>query len=397
MESIDALGRRPERLAAFTGSLLSEDEDVELQAIVAEAARDLSTPIALVNFVLEQVQFFKAHHGLPRDLAAARGTDRNVSFCQFVVRDGKPFEVEDAEKDDRVPKHLVRSYGIRSYLGMPIKVDGTTVGSLCVIDTKPRQFSEKDRDNLNRLASLVNSRLTLLSHRKDQPGNKQMGRMRKENTGDSIREIRQSIELIKQEILPGKSAATAIEVFLRLMEYNAEHGDIPGIVIDQTLGSAREALADCKEALKNIEISVDQAMVWSSILERLHQLEDRAILRSIMERVQELLGPQLKRIGGFQLDSIPAELEVGTDQQSAVAFLTGAFLMLCNRLSADGQITGINLFSDTDQEKVGLLVQTTLTTADHADLAAKITEVLGDDSAITTGHEDRGLLFQFPG
>ena len=108
MDSIDVLGHRPERQAAFTDQLLAESDDIELQQAVENAARQLSTPIALVTLVLDQIQFFKAHYGLPPDLAAARGTRRDVSFCQFVVRDEQAFEVLDAPNDTRVPQHLVQ-------------------------------------------------------------------------------------------------------------------------------------------------------------------------------------------------------------------------------------------------------------------------------------------------
>ena len=154
VDSIDALGPRPDRHLAFTGELLAEVEDEVLQSIVEEAARDLSTPIALVNLVLEEIQFFKAHYGLPPDLAAARGTERDVSFCQFVVRDGEPFEVNNAEKDARVPQHLVKHHGIKSYLGMPVVANDVIVGSLCVIDFEPREFSEEERQTLMNLADL---------------------------------------------------------------------------------------------------------------------------------------------------------------------------------------------------------------------------------------------------
>ena len=118
MDRYDALGKRPERYSAFTEGLLAEAEDAELQAIANDAAGGLSTPIALVTLVLERIQFFKAHYGLPDDLAISRATERDVSFCQFVVRDGEPFEVENAEEDERVPQHLVKRYGIKSYLGI---------------------------------------------------------------------------------------------------------------------------------------------------------------------------------------------------------------------------------------------------------------------------------------
>ena len=78
-DSIDALGYQPERHHAFASGLLAEAEDEMLQSIVKEAAEEFSTPIALLNLVLEEIQFFKAHYGLPEELADARGTKRDVS------------------------------------------------------------------------------------------------------------------------------------------------------------------------------------------------------------------------------------------------------------------------------------------------------------------------------
>ena len=89
MDRIDVLGDSSDRLDLFTKELLAEANDSELQEIVKKAAIELNSPIALVSLVLDQVQFFKAHIGLPPVLESARGTHRDVSFCQFVVRDGK--------------------------------------------------------------------------------------------------------------------------------------------------------------------------------------------------------------------------------------------------------------------------------------------------------------------
>jgi hypothetical protein len=68
MDTYNALGKKPERYSAFTEGLLAEAEDTELQTIVNDAAGGLSTPIALVTLVLERIQFFKAHYGLPQDI-----------------------------------------------------------------------------------------------------------------------------------------------------------------------------------------------------------------------------------------------------------------------------------------------------------------------------------------
>ena len=140
MDRIDALGDSSSRLDLFTKELLAEANDSELQEIVKKAAIELNSPIALVSLVLDQVQFFKAHIGLPPVLESARGTHRDVSFCQFVVRDGKTFEVTDAPNDPRVPQHVVKEYNIKSYLGVPIILKENVMGSLCVLDTKKEDF-----------------------------------------------------------------------------------------------------------------------------------------------------------------------------------------------------------------------------------------------------------------
>jgi len=213
VDSIDALGPRPERHTAFTGELLAEVEDEALQSIVEQAARDLSTPIAMVNLVLAEIQFFKAHYGLPPDLAAARGTERDVSFCQFVVREGEPFEVINAEQDARVPQHLVKHHGIRSYLGIPVVANDVIVGSLCVIDFEPREFSEEERRILKNLADLVNRRLATLSERHEQLRSSLVGQA----AVPALAELRETLAPIQAGAAAGRMTTAALASFLRLL------------------------------------------------------------------------------------------------------------------------------------------------------------------------------------
>ncbi len=148
-----------ERLAGVSEGLASVDDDPVLIACVREATQVAGTPIALVSLVLRSVQLFCAQVGLPPDLAASRATSRGNSFCQFVVRDDAPFEVRNAKVDSRVPTELVDEYGIQAYLGVPLRVGDSTLGSLCVIDTQPRTFSPDVRDALEKIALRVASRL----------------------------------------------------------------------------------------------------------------------------------------------------------------------------------------------------------------------------------------------
>ncbi|MDX1667510.1 MAG: GAF domain-containing protein, partial [Saprospiraceae bacterium] len=263
MDKYDALGPRPDRHRVFNRELLSEAKDDKLESIVREAARDLGTPIALVNLVLEEIQFFKAHYGLPEDLAAARGTDRDVSFCQFVVRDGEPFVVQDAEQDDRVPQHLVKEYGIRAYLGMPIMARDTIVGSICVLDTKPRDFSESDRQNLMKLASIVNERLEDMSRKREKRGTFLI----EETTLPVLESLRQSLLPIQKEVSSGRMATASIGSFLRMARHALSGRDTSREALINTLEVAREALRNCLDSFYNIEASAGDAEDSLSALE----------------------------------------------------------------------------------------------------------------------------------
>lgn len=133
--------------------------DAELQRVVVDVAGELGVPVAAVTLVLEHTQIFRAQVGLATPLAAAGGTSRSVSFCQFVVDRKAPFIVEDAAGDASIPQHLVEAYGIRAYAGMPVSIDGQVVGALCAIDSTPRRFAPADLALLERLAERVTQRL----------------------------------------------------------------------------------------------------------------------------------------------------------------------------------------------------------------------------------------------
>jgi GAF domain-containing protein len=150
---------RPERLEALQGALLDTAPDAVLDDLVRSAAAAASAPIALISVVMGHVQYFRAHVGLPADLVASRATSRCDSFCQYVVKSEGPFIVTDARQDTRVPQQLVEQYGIRAYLGVPVRLRGEIVGSLCVIDAVTRQFEGGVLVELLRLARRVERRL----------------------------------------------------------------------------------------------------------------------------------------------------------------------------------------------------------------------------------------------
>ncbi|WP_437622633.1 GAF domain-containing protein [Sorangium sp. So ce1151] len=155
----------PARLAELHGAMLRTEADALLDACVARAAKLARAPIAFVSLVIRHIQLLRAHHGLPLELAVSCATSRSNSFCQLVVRDDVPLVVEDALRDQRVPKDLVESYGIRAYAGVPVRVRGHAIGSLCALDVVPRRFERRVIDGLEQLALDVAVRLSALVER----------------------------------------------------------------------------------------------------------------------------------------------------------------------------------------------------------------------------------------
>jgi GAF domain-containing protein len=151
------------RLSAFEPPLLDYTPDPELQALVSEAAEASDFPIAMVSLVVHKLQFFRAQVGLPPDLSAAMATDRCTSFCQFVVAGERILRIEDATREPGLPEDLIQRYGIRAYVGFPLRVMGRTVGSFCVIDLKPATLEAPTLERLEELARKAEARLEELA------------------------------------------------------------------------------------------------------------------------------------------------------------------------------------------------------------------------------------------
>ncbi len=135
------------------------EDDPELAEITQFAARLCDAPIALTSLVEAERQRFLARSGLEE-----RETPRSASFCAHAMLEAAPMVIEDARADDRFSDNpLVTGHPhIRFYAGAPlVSQEGVALGSLCVIDTKPRPggLSEMQLHGLQVLATSVMRRL----------------------------------------------------------------------------------------------------------------------------------------------------------------------------------------------------------------------------------------------
>ena len=381
MDRYDALGKRPERYSAFTEGLLAEAEDAELQAIANDAAGGLSAPIALVTLVLERIQFFKAHYGLPDDLAISRATERDVSFCQFVVRDGEPFEVENAEEDERVPQHLVNRYGIKSYLGIPVKVNQVVTGSLCVIDTKARTFSNDERRKLAKLADLVSQRLEALSAQRTNPRLSLTQRA----VSPSFTELRESLGLVKNSANEGRIASSTLKSLLRLLRHTQTGETTTPDAVEREIKQAYLALEDLDNSIIEIEVRTEDAEDCVSALERVLQDTSTARLSDVLNAAQDLSRSNCRDVGGAPLPELQNDPLLATPQPLAVGLVSSCLTLIAMELASTGLSDGLSISVEDFGSKVEISVSAQgLLEPSFAAVSKELMRHIGDDPTAST-------------
>ena len=145
---------RVDRLKQLCPDLSSGRVDVALQGLVELAAAVCETPSALVTFVGEDTQYFRARTGI-----GLSETPREISFCTWAILDDGPFVIPDAQADDRFSSNplVTGDPHIRFYAGVPlVTTDGRfPLGTICVLDDRPRELNEAQLANLASLASSV--------------------------------------------------------------------------------------------------------------------------------------------------------------------------------------------------------------------------------------------------
>jgi GAF domain-containing protein len=157
-EELLGIVRSVSRLAALQRlHVLDTPPEASLDRLTRIACRLLRAPVGLVSLVDKDRQFFKSCIGLPEPIASERQTPISHSFCKHVVASGKPLVVEDARVNPLVQLNpAIEAMGIVAYAGIPLTTsDGHSVGSFCVIDSRPRQWAYEDVEALQELATCV--------------------------------------------------------------------------------------------------------------------------------------------------------------------------------------------------------------------------------------------------
>jgi PAS domain S-box-containing protein len=153
----------PGRLAALQQTnLLDTAAEEAFDRLARLAARLLHAPIALVTLVAADRLFLKACLGLPEPWASARQLPLSHSLCHWQLATGQPLVIADVRADPLAQgSQAVSELGVAAYLGIPLRFAGQVVGSLCVTDRQPRDWTDDDVAVLADVAGLVMTEIEL--------------------------------------------------------------------------------------------------------------------------------------------------------------------------------------------------------------------------------------------
>lgn len=184
------------------------------------------TPIALISLLDENRQWFKSRVGLD-----ATQTPRDAAFCGYAILQQGPMVIEDARNDERTHDNplVAGPPGIRFYAGVPLLVEGgLPLGTLCVIDTKPRKASRAMLEDLASLARQAACQLelrrTIATVREAQSRAEQANRAKSAFLAHMSHELRTPLTSILgyADLLLDKDASGQIDA-AKAIDRNAHH------------------------------------------------------------------------------------------------------------------------------------------------------------------------------
>lgn len=122
----------------------------KLDDLTKLAAHITGTTISLINLLEANTQWTVSNYGLD-----IRHTPREDTVCQYVIQTDEPLEIASMPEDDRFKdkQYVIESPHIRYYYGIPLSNgDGNRIGALCVMDTKPKDLTDTQKEMLDIIA-----------------------------------------------------------------------------------------------------------------------------------------------------------------------------------------------------------------------------------------------------
>ncbi|WP_241759219.1 sensor histidine kinase [Pyxidicoccus parkwayensis] len=275
------------------------------------ACRILRAPMGLVSLLDEERHFCKSCIGLPEPWLSRRELPLTHSLCKYTLAAGDAFVVDDAREDPLLRECLgVAELGVVAYAGVPLVTSGQALGTFCVLDTVPRQWTEDDVHVLQDLAASVMTEVELRATRELELAAR-LEHARREAAEESRR--RMSLLADAGELLADVARSEA--ALQRLAERIVP--DLGDVCVVELLGgapfSAGPRMAHVEptgvERLRAVVCNPETREVWRAV-------EEPGLLRLSTWDVpasREGLGALLPRLGILQLLRVPVRTTHGVE------------------------------------------------------------------------------------
>ena len=215
------------RLAALARyEILDTAPEREFDDLVQLAAQICGAPLARISFVDREREWFKSRVGVRET-----GGPRETSFCGHAILQDDVMVVPDATRDERFADGplVTGAAGIRFYAGAPLRTaDGQVLGTICVMDHKPRELSPAQLESLRTLSRQVVAQLEL----------RRRLRQESEMVGEILREKEANLELVASQ-MPAVLWSTDLELTITssrgkaLGEMNQRPGQYVGVPLTE--------------------------------------------------------------------------------------------------------------------------------------------------------------------
>lgn len=143
--------------------VMDSPPEIAFSEIGELAAQICECPVSYVSFIEEDQFWFKSKYGLPDDF---KGCPREIAFCSITVCGSEIVLAPDLATDERYRDFyfVANDPHFRFYCAMPlITPEGYAIGTICVMDFKPRELAFEKQETLRRLAQQL---VSLLEHRR---------------------------------------------------------------------------------------------------------------------------------------------------------------------------------------------------------------------------------------
>ena len=295
--------RHPEhvrRLSALAGyDILGTPREAEFDDIAVLAAEICETPVALISFVAEEGQWFKASVGTTFD-----GTELDESVCAHTILAGGVFQIPDATADERTADSRLTTgeMGMRFYAGVPLVTgEGLPLGALCVIDMRPRRLTDAQMRALQSLGRQVMTQLELR------------------------RALRAEAEAVRRAEAQAADLARSLAA-ADTLKLEIDHRVKNSLQLVSSLLQMQTARSGSEEVRHALGAARGRVLAISSIHAALNETSesDRVTLRAYAERLVEEL--QSSAPSGVEIALAADEIELRTSQASSLAILVNEFV-----------------------------------------------------------------------